>query len=142
MSCRLFNLKLRPIWMVCAVCAVVGAAHGADPVPGRRSIQFTEPKYNQVSTNVNELRGPASGLKNLEDDLARPLKSFSLDPESSLGGVSARPILPPRVYSSQPRARSRNNPQRDWAFSTPEEILGTQTPEDILNLSELGENKD
>jgi len=142
MSSRLFERKFRPIWMVCAFCvAAAGLSRAADPSSGRRPIQFTAPKHDNVGTNVNELRGSQSGLKSLEDDLARPLQSFSLNPDSSLGGAAMRPLPPPRNTINS-RLRVPRDPRRDWAFSTPEEIMGGPSADDIFNATEPGGSRD
>src|SRR5437762_14254782 len=124
MSYRLSAPKIRAIAMACAIGLVASTAlRAADPTPDRRSIQFTVPRNDKVSTNVNELRDTVGGLKSLEEDLARPLQSFRLNPDSSLGGVAAAPIRPPRTVIN-PRLRMLIDRKHNWAYSTPDEILG------------------
>ena len=52
-----------------------------------RPIEFSAPKSDEVTTNLNQLTSKKDGLKQLEEDLYRPLQSFS--PKSSLDGVVA-----------------------------------------------------
>jgi hypothetical protein len=80
------------------------------------------------STNSQRLAPRESGLKQLEDELFRPLQGFS--PKSSLDAISAPVRMPP------PANQNERNPaldrKKDWVFMNPEELMGTRDPEDVF----------
>src|SRR5574340_1635244 len=65
-----------------------------------RSIEFSESRSQEVTTNLNQLSSKKDRLKQLEEDFYGPLQSFA--PRSSLEGVTApppRPAMRPAVPS-------------------------------------------
>jgi hypothetical protein len=93
-------------------------SHAADPRPNK-SIEFSAPHNEEVSTNAHQLSRQTDGLKQLEEDLFKPLQSFS--PKNSFDGVPAMPFTPPVIIRRTPE---KPDPRKDWLLMKPEEILG------------------
>src|SRR5437016_5327746 len=127
MSSRLFHFRTRIAWMLCFGCLAGSVLHAGDR-PRGRSIEIVEPKRN-VNADTNSLGARTDGLRNLERELSSPLQSFGGN--SSLDGAMAKPLAPPRLtVAPDYRARQREERRRNWAFSSPEELLGPElTPE-------------
>jgi hypothetical protein len=96
-----------------------------------RSIEFSEPKSDEVTTNLHQLTSKKDGLKQLEEDLYAPLQMFA--PKSSLEGVVAPLPRPPAgsVIQSK-RAKELLERRKNWVFMTPEDLLAGPTVEEIL----------
>lgn len=139
MSCRsasfsfglvLVALSLGGLWL-CRAAA-------ADRPPGK-TIEFSEPKSPEVLTNLNELGSRKDSLRQLEEDLYRPLQGFS--PRSSLDGVFAPPARPPGAPVIQSkRVRELLERRKNWIFMTPEDLTMELTPEEIFKLPQYGED--
>ena len=99
-----FRLSSRQICLAVAALAMSGLLVCSAQAGGKergRPIEFSEPKSDEVTTNLHQLTSKKDGLKQLEEDLYKPLQSFA--PKSSLDGVAAPPPQAP------PRRRSRAN---------------------------------
>ena len=96
-----------------------------------RPIEFSEPRSDEVTTNLHQLTSKKDGLKQLEEDLYKPLQSFA--PKSSLEGVAAPPARPPAgpVIQSK-RAKELLERRKNWVFMSPEDLLAGPTVEEIL----------
>ena len=103
-----------------------------------RSIEISAPKSDEVATNLNQLGSKKDGLKQLEDDLNKPLQTFS--PKSSLEGVIAP--LPLRGPSAPVIPTKRDKELKDrrdnWMFMSPEDLTSGPTLEEIFHLREYG----
>ena len=66
-----------------------------------RPIEFSVPRSDEVTTNLHQLTSKKDGLRQLEEDLYKPLQTFA--PKSSLDGVVAPP-RPPAGHSGRSRA--------------------------------------
>ena len=96
-----------------------------------RSIEFSEPKSDEVTTNLHQLTSKKDGLKQLEEDLYKPLQSFT--PKSSLEGVVALPPRPPAGSAIQSRrAKELLERRKNWEFMSPEDLTAGPTVEEIL----------
>jgi len=119
---------------ILAVCST----QAADRKRGR-SIEFSAPRGDEVSTNLNQLTSKKDSLKQLEADLYSPLRSFS--PKSSLDGVVAplpqRPN-PPVVQSKQ--AKDLLERRKNWIFMRPEDLIGEPTVESVLKAPQYGKD--
>lgn len=139
MSFSLQNFRFSGATVAVLLCALFSGSLQAQQSRGR-AIHFSDPKADTASTNVNQMGVRNSGLKNLEDDLFRPLQSFS--PKSSLDGVAA-PLPPPHVtrpvVPSQ-RARELMDRRRNWVFTQPEDSIPGLTAEEMFNLREYDED--
>src|SRR5215831_16984810 len=119
-------------------------SQGADPKAQAagdsiRAITIPQPESSEPSTNSQQSGIKKDGLKQVEDDLFKPLKKqFSL--KSSLDAVLVQP---------QPRLRRDPVPQtkkekeeeaekREWVFLSPDEVASGPTIEEIFNVPEYG----
>jgi hypothetical protein len=99
-----------------------------------RKAEQPGPRSGNVATNSTSFKPKQNGLKELEQDLFKPFETIS--PKGSLDGAFI-PTMPqpqpngPAVQSQ--RAKELLEHRRDWVFETPEEILATQSNDDILN---------
>ena len=88
MSFRLSSLR---IWFGLTAVAMSGlllcSALAGEKQRGR-SIEFSQSKSDEVTTNLHQLTSKKDSLKQLEEDLYAPLQMFA--PKSSLEGVVAR----------------------------------------------------
>jgi hypothetical protein len=102
-----------------------------------RPIEFSLPKSDEVTTNLQQLTSKKDSLKQLEEDLYKPLQSFR--PESSLDGVVAPP---PRPSSAPPiqskRVKELLERRKNWVFMSPEDLVSEPTVEDVLKTPQLG----
>src|SRR6266576_3716487 len=58
-----------------------------------KSIEFSDWKSSEVTTNLNQMGSKRDGLRQLEDDLGKPFQT--LNPRSSLDGIFTPPIHQP-----------------------------------------------
>ena len=61
-----------------------------------RPIEFSEPRSDEVTTNLHQLTSKKDGLKQLEEDLYQPLQSVHAQEFARGRGRSARPPAPAR----------------------------------------------
>ncbi len=101
-----------------------------------RPIEFSEPRSDEVTTNLHQLTSKKDGLKQLEEDLYKPLQSFA--PKDSLEGVTAPPprTRPAPVIQSK-RAKELLERRKNWEFMNPEDLMAAPTLEDILKTPKL-----
>jgi hypothetical protein len=102
-----------------------------------RPIEFSLPKSDEVTTNLHELTSKKDSLKQLEEDLYKPLESFS--PKSSLDGV----LVPPPRTPSAPAIQSKRvkellERRKNWVFMSPEDLVSAPSVEDVLKTPQLG----
>jgi hypothetical protein len=96
-----------------------------------RPIEFSAPKSDEVTTNLHQLTSKKDGLKQLEEDLYKPLESFA--PKSSLDGVAARPVRPPaRSVIENKRVKDLLERRKNWIFMNPDELLNAPSLEEML----------
>jgi hypothetical protein len=97
----------------------------------RRNIEFSAPRSDEVTTNLNQLTSKPDGLKQFEEGHFTPLES--LDPQSSLDGVVALPNRPLATSAIQSkRAKELLERRKNWVFMSPEDLLAAPTVEEIL----------
>jgi len=104
-----------------------------------RPIAFSEPKSDELSTNLNQLTSKRDSLKALEEDLSKSLQTLS--GKSSLDGVpapSARPPSGPVIPSK--RVRDLLERRRNAIFLTLEDLAPAPTAEEILKVPEYGQD--
>jgi hypothetical protein len=117
------------LWLVCSAQAG-GKERG-------RAIEFSAPRSDEATTNLNQLTSKKDGLKQLEEDLYKPLQSFG--PSSSLDGVAVPPPRAPAAPAIQSkRVKELLERRKNWVFMTPEDMLATPTLEDVLKTPQFG----
>jgi hypothetical protein len=105
--------------------------------PRGRAIEFSAPRSDEVTTNLHQLTNKKDGLRQLEEDLYKPLQTFT--PKSSLEGVvapSARPPSPSAIQNK--RVKELLERRKNWVFMTPEDLLGGPTVDEILKTPQYG----
>src|SRR6266480_2434053 len=139
MSFRLSSFRIFPSLAVAgAACLLACSAQGADQRRGR-SIEFSEPRSAEVITNLNQLTSKKDGLKQLEEDLYRPLQTFA--PKSSLDGFFDPPERPRSAITvPSKRAKELLERQRNWIFLDPDDLAAGPTAEQIFNIPEYDAN--
>jgi hypothetical protein len=74
-----------------------------------------------------------NGLKQLEQDLFKPFQGFS--PKTSLDGVVApAPRAPAASAVQSKRMKELMERRKDWAFMSPEDLVGGPSVEEIFNV--------
>lgn len=101
-------------------------------------LTFAEPDAPRVNTNVPNITTPKPGLDALDDTIRKPFEIFKV--EDSLNGVFAPPVRrpPPPPMVKNKRAEAKRERQKNWVFTTEEEIYGLPTAEEIMDLPEFG----
>src|ERR1041385_7734037 len=102
-----------------------------------RAIQFSEPRSEVTTTNLERETSQKNTLQSLDADLKKPFEVFGS--QSSLDGV----FTPPVHSSPSPVLRSKKSKdaldkKRNWVFNTEAEMYGLKTPEEILKLRKYG----
>jgi len=135
-----FRLSSLQTWLAVATLILSGLLVGNALTRNKergRAIEFPLPKSDEVTTNLQQLMSKKDSLKQLEEDLYRPLESFS--PKSSLEGVVAPP---PRTPSAPPiqskRVKELLERRNNWAFMNPEDLVGAPTVEEVLKSPQIG----
>jgi hypothetical protein len=138
MSFRLSTLRSRfGLAALAASAVLVGSAQAGSRRGVGRPIEFTEPRSYEVTTNLNQLTSKKDSLKQLEEDLYRPVQSFT--PKSSLDGVMAPPLRAPAPSAIQSkRAKELLERRRNWVFMSPEDLFAAPTVEQILKAPDYG----
>jgi hypothetical protein len=139
MSIRFFSLRVCFGVLAVTVSSVLLCSAQSGGRPRGRFIEFSEPRSDEVTTNLHQLTSRKDGLKQLEEDLYKPLQMFS--PKSSLEGVVAPPPRPPAesVIQSK-RVRELLERRKNWVFMTPEDLLAGPTVEDVLKTPQYDAN--
>ena len=134
MSFRLATFRMCCGVAALALSALLACEAQAGGKERGRSIEFSAPRSDDVTTNLNQLSSKKDGLKQLEEDLYKPLELFA--PKSSLEGVVA-PMRrsPVRPAISSKRAKELLERERDWIFMTPEDLMGEPTVDGVLQRS-------
>ena len=137
MSFRFWSLQ---VWLATATMILSGLVAGNAQTGSKergRPIEFSLPKSDEVTTNLQQLTSKKDSLKQLEEDLYKPLQSFR--PESSLDGVV---LPPPRTASATPipskRVKELLERRKNWVFMNPEDLVNEPTVEDVLKTPEMG----
>lgn len=101
------------------------------------TVDFTERGAAVTGTNApGAVALPAPTLGGLDQAVRKPFEIFKTD--DALNGAFTPPRrLPPTLPKSK-HARQLEERKKNWAFSTPEEIYGLPTPEELMDLPEFG----
>lgn len=99
-------------------------------------IQFSTPRQEAATTNLNEFTDPSrSSLRRLEDDLNKPLRVLGRDSDAEMFVPRSRPPAGPVIQSK--RIRELLDRRKNWVFDTPENQLLGLTEESPLKVPEL-----
>jgi hypothetical protein len=135
-----FRRSTCQICLAAAILAVSGLLVCNAQTGGKertRPIEFSRPRSDQGTTNLQQLMGKPDSLQQLEDESYRPLQPFA--PQSSLDGVVAPRTRPPATPAIQnKRVKELLERRKNWVFSSPEDLLMSPTVEDILKKPVLG----
>lgn len=128
-----------PICLAAAALTLSGLlvcdARGGGKERGR-PIEFSLPKSDEATTNVYQMTTKKDSLKQLEEDLYKPLESFA--PKSSLDGVAAPPPSePPAPPIQSKRLKELLERRKNWGFISPEDLINAPTIEDVLKTPQL-----
>ena len=130
-------------WYAFLAAAAIEFAGVAQAQTGRaRAIEFSEPRSEIATTNVDgtAARKP---LRNLNQAVKKPFDVFN-GADSFSGALAPPPQLPaqPNLKSKKVREmiERKLERQRDWAFMTPEDMYGPETPEEMMNVAEFDED--
>lgn len=104
--------------------------------PRNRSINFSEPKSDEVTTNLHQLSAKKDSLKQLEEDLYRSMQTFS-----GKDSMEAVP-LPPRMQGGpvipSKRAKEQLDRHKNAIFLKLEDLAPAPTAEQIFKIPEYG----
>jgi hypothetical protein len=98
----------------------------AQPAARGQAIVFSGPKGGELTNSLRQLTRKGDSLKQLEEDLHRPLGLFNGDDGGSLGGML--PEQPPASAEPAPqsrRAREMEDRRKNWVFMSPDEFVAT-----------------
>ena len=102
-----------------------------------RPIEFSDPKSDEVSTNLHQLTSKKDSLKQLEEDLSKSMRTFS--GASSLDGVAPPPLeAPPGPVVPSKRLKELMERRKNAIFLTPEDLARTPTLQQMLRVPEYG----
>ncbi len=119
------------LWSVAPSSALGGGADRG------RSIEFSTPKSDEISTNIHQLTSKKDSLKQLEEDAYKTFQAFT--PGGSLDGVPVNPIRPPATPAvPSKRLKEKLERQKNYLWMTPEDLMTKTTIEDMLKVPEYG----
>ena len=137
MSLVLPNLA-RGLFLAGLALAALPSADGQESSSQSRSgIRFTEPDNVVTGTNVAEITAKKPNLGALDQSLRKPFEFFKSE---DFFGDAMPPVIrraPPSAYNNK-RAKELMDRKKNWVFSTPEEMYGIQSPEQMMNMREYG----
>ena len=136
MSLRLYTLRACRAAVILALTSLVVCSADAAGRQRGRPIEFSVPRSDEVTTNLHQLTNRKDGLRQLEEDLYKPLRSFA--PKSSLEGVAAPSVRPaaPSVIPNK-RVKELLERRKNWVFMTPEDLVGEPTVDEILKAPQF-----
>jgi hypothetical protein len=104
-----------------------------------RSIEFSDPKSDETTTNLHQLTSKNDSLKQLEEDAYKSVKT--LWGGSSLDGV-APPPMQPSVAPVVPSKRLKEllERRRNFFLLSPEDLAHAPTLHEMLNVPEYGQD--
>jgi hypothetical protein len=137
MSYRLPSLRVGCVLAALACSGLSVCTVQAGGKERGRSIEFSEPKSDEVTTNLHQLTSRKDSLKQLEEDLSKSLRPFSS--RSSLDGVpQAPPRQPTGPVVPSKRAKELLERRKNYPFMRPEDLLKEPTVEEVLKVPEYG----
>jgi hypothetical protein len=132
LNCRCFGGGLLVIWL--ALAGVVQADEGTSSAG--RAIEISDPRSNTLITNVNQLGLGTYTEPDLEVDFLTP--QALTQPRTSLSGTLALPPPSRGFVVPGKRAKELQDQRRNWAFTSPDNVLRDMALKEILNLPDNG----
>jgi hypothetical protein len=116
-------------------------APAQQPAPRRgRSIEFSEPRSDVVSSNLNLVGTRRHTLSSVEQELKKPFELLN-PADDSLSSVLVPPVR--RTFPSPARTKrlkEQLEKRDEWMFLEAEDYGGELTPEDMLGVPEYDSN--
>lgn len=126
-------------WIVPAVLGLAGAMLFPGPAAARQAVQPAANAASGSRTNNGSLNPRKDSLLELERRLSGAFRD--LNPKSSLEGVMAPPSPtvspPPQTMVRDPRADEKLDLRKNWIFMKPEDLLKSQSAEEVFNVPEF-----
>jgi len=133
---RLSSLSICLLLAALSMTTVWTSSVQAAGKPRNRSINFSEPKSDEVTTNLHQLSAKKDSLKQFEEDLYRSMQTFS-----GKDSMEAVP-LPPRMQGGpvipNKRAKERLDRHNNAIFLKLEDLAPAPTAEQIFKIPEYG----
>ncbi|MCX6893708.1 MAG: hypothetical protein NTX51_19635 [Verrucomicrobia bacterium] len=133
---RLSSLSICLLLAALSMATVWTSSVQAAGKPRNRSINFSEPKSDEVTTNLHQLSAKKDSLKQFEEDLYRSMQTFS-----GKDSMEAVP-LPPRMQGGSvipsKRAKEQLDRHKNAIFLKPEDLVPAPTAEQIFKIPEYG----
>jgi hypothetical protein len=136
MSYRLASLKMGVAIAALALGSPCLCTAQAQSKARGRSIEFSNPKNGDVTTNLNQLNSKKDSLKQLEEDLYRSVHTFS--DESSLDAIAPPPEHFPLPVVPSKRLKEQLDRRKNAFLLTPEDLVHAPTLEETLKVHEYG----
>jgi len=133
MSCRLSNSQCRLAVAACALMA--GLYSQGQPAPAQTPATATNSHSNSQFRRYIPKNDP---LKQLEEDLFQSFQS--MPPSGPLDETMSGQPQPAASHPISKKAQMLEERRKNWAFMTPEELMGVTTPEEMANPA--GDGKD
>lgn len=131
----------RIAWGAALAALAVGAGLTVQAQPIRRGppIQFSEPRRETATTNLNALaEEKKNNLQRLEEELNNSFRVLNRDDASGAQRMLPRPPPGPLIQSRKVRELlDRREKQENWVFDSPESRMNGLTPEEIMGISQL-----
>jgi len=118
---------------IAGTLACRGQGQGAGP---SRNGQASESPAGVGATKLGAPGGKKDRLKELEEDLYKPLQAFQ--PGSSLDGVLLAPSPLYNGRTPSKREEELREQRRDWVFLSQDDLLNAPTAKDLLGRPENG----
>lgn len=110
-------------------------ACGEEPVRSRGAVvDFSAPKSDVVSTNLNELRKPISPFQELESNLKSPFESLE-KPRKGPDFRESRRLIQQQQRLNQKTLKESLNERAEQMFLNPEQFEGENSDEAFFQLS-------
>jgi hypothetical protein len=130
---------------LCLFLAALAAGVGLFPSGLRAADGKPDPKAQATSeaatdSNQHQSGDKKDGLKELEDDLFKPMKR-TFSPKGSLEGVL---LVPPQTRNSNrtvpqtKKEKELEQERKEWVFISADELTAEPTMEEIFNIREYG----
>lgn len=98
-------------------------------------VRFAEPDAPATGTNTTITGSQKPTLGTLDQTIKKPFEFFKSEEALGSGMLPPPPRRAPTPAASK-QAKELLDRRKNWVFSTPEEIYGVQTPEEMLDLPE------
>lgn len=119
-----------------SACLAAGIVAWSGDALAQSQIQFSVPTgHDKVDSSTTLTPGPPTKKLNVKDYNAPPtLFGMGYTPNRSLSPLPMGPSYDDSAVMNSVKWRQFLQTKRNWALSTPEDILGMQTPEKILGI--------